>query len=117
MCFPALAASISRKSTRPGVNAGTVTFTDATDTGTDTGTYRHTVVLAIVELGAWRAQVQADTRMWVFKQPLGVQACLRCMFGCVSVVLACACAYATARTGAVHHAEKKKTGDFLVGLV
>ena len=46
--------------------------------------------------------------MWVFKQPLGVQACLRCMFGCVSVVLACACAYATARTGAVHHMQKKK---------
>ena len=58
MCFPALAASISRESTISGVNAGTVTFTDATDTGTDTGTYRHTVVLAIVELGAWRAQVQ-----------------------------------------------------------
>ena len=41
MCFPALAASISRESTIPGVSAGTVTFTDATDADTDTGTCRH----------------------------------------------------------------------------
>ena len=54
-----MAASISRKSTRPGVNAGTVSFTDATDTGTDTGTYRHKVGLAVVELGGCIAGTDA----------------------------------------------------------
>ena len=59
MCFPALAASISRESTRPGVDAGTVSLTDATGTGADPGACRHKVELAVVELGGCMAGTDA----------------------------------------------------------
>lgn len=59
MCFPALAASISRESTRPGVDAGIVSLTDATGTGADPGACRHKVELAVVELGGCMAGTDA----------------------------------------------------------
>ena len=63
MCFPALAASISRESTRSGVDAGIVSLTDATgtgaDPGADPGACRHKVELAVVELGGCMAGIDA----------------------------------------------------------